>query len=594
MNIVFVGHVDHGKSTIIGRLLADTGSLPDGKLEQVREQCKRNSKPFEYAFLLDALKDEQSQGITIDSARCFFKTAKREYIIIDAPGHIEFLKNMVTGAARAEAAFLVIDANEGIKENSKRHGYLLSMLGIKQVVVLVNKMDLVDYNKEVYDSIVSEYSIFLEKIDIKPVSFIPISGFEGDNITSLSKNKMSWYEDRTVLLTLDSLNSSANENENSNFRMPVQDVYKFTKNGDNRRIIAGTILSGQIKKGDNVIFYPSGKSSVVKTIENFNGKQIEVKKSGYACGFTLEEQLYIKRGEVACLQNEVLPLVSSKIKVNIFWLGKQALRYNKEYFLKLGTEKVKFKIEKIIKVVDASSLSMMEEKNSIERNDVAECILTLNRAIALELAVDNAALGRFVIIDDYEISGGGIVLKSFDDEKTDLRKNVFRRNTKWINSNIDIDNRAEKYSQKSNLIIITGEKGSGRKSLARELEKQLFNSGRIVYYLGFGNVIYGTSSDLEHKEKSFNEEHLRRLAEISNLMLDSGMILVVTAIELSQSDLEILKIIIDPDKIDIIWTGENISTDIDYDIQLNDGYNLDYNISKVKEYLQNKGVVFKI
>ncbi len=237
---------------------------------------------------------------------------------------------------------------------------------------------------------------------------------------------------------------------------------------------------------------------------------------------------------------------------------------------------------------------MMEEKNSIERNDVAECILTLNRAIALELAVDNAALGRFVIIDDYEISGGGIVLKSFDDEKTDLRKNVFRRNTKWINSNIDIDNRAEKYSQKSNLIIITGEKGSGRKSLARELEKQLFNSGRIVYYLGFGNVIYGTSSDLEHKEKSFNEEHLRRLAEISNLMLDSGMILVVTAIELSQADLEILKIIIDPDKIDIVWTGENVSTDIDYDIHLNDGSDLDYNISKMKEYLQNKGVVFKI
>src|SRR6056297_1145800 len=175
MNLVFVGHVDHGKSTIIGRMLADTGSLPEGKLEQVKENCKRNSKPFEYAFLLDALKDEQSQGITIDSARVFFETDKRRYLILDAPGHIEFLKNMITGASRAEAACLVIDANEGIQENSKRHGYLLSMLGIKQIVVLVNKMDLVDYDKEIYKSIVNDYTDFLEEIDIEPKCFIPVS-----------------------------------------------------------------------------------------------------------------------------------------------------------------------------------------------------------------------------------------------------------------------------------------------------------------------------------------------------------------------------------------------------------------------------------
>ncbi|MFZ9011950.1 MAG: GTP-binding protein, partial [Anaerohalosphaeraceae bacterium] len=202
MNIVICGHVDHGKSTVIGRLLADTGSLPDGKLEQVRENCRRNSKPFEYAFLLDALKDEQSQGITIDSARVFFKTGKRHYIIIDAPGHIEFLKNMVTGASHAEAALLVIDANEGVQENSRRHGYMISMLGIRQIVVLVNKMDLVGYKQEVFDSIVSEYTQFLSGIDVTAKAFIPVSGMEGDAIAELT-DKMPWYSGQTTLEALD-------------------------------------------------------------------------------------------------------------------------------------------------------------------------------------------------------------------------------------------------------------------------------------------------------------------------------------------------------------------------------------------------------
>ncbi|MFA6187307.1 MAG: GTP-binding protein, partial [Phycisphaerae bacterium] len=203
MTIVVIGHVDHGKSTVIGRLMADTNSLPEGKLEDVKNRCARNAKPFEYAFLLDALKDEQTQGITIDSARCFFKSAKRKYIIIDAPGHIEFLKNMISGAARAEAALLVIDAKEGVRENSRRHGYLLSMLGVKQVAVCVNKMDLVDYSQEVFTSIKNEYQEFLDRIGVTPMDFIPLSARNGDNIITKS-DKMPWHSGMTVLETVDS------------------------------------------------------------------------------------------------------------------------------------------------------------------------------------------------------------------------------------------------------------------------------------------------------------------------------------------------------------------------------------------------------
>ncbi|MFH1968970.1 MAG: GTP-binding protein, partial [Verrucomicrobiota bacterium] len=202
ISVVVVGHVDHGKSTLIGRLLADTNSLPQGKLEQVRTMCVRNAKPFEYAFLLDALKDEQSQGITIDTARCFFKTEKRRYIIIDAPGHIEFLKNMITGAARADAAFIVIDAEEGIKENSRRHGYMISMLGIGQVSVLVNKMDLVGYKEEIFNGIRKEYTDFLGRLNVHAVSFIPISAFKGVNVVSPS-DRTPWYRGMTVLEQFD-------------------------------------------------------------------------------------------------------------------------------------------------------------------------------------------------------------------------------------------------------------------------------------------------------------------------------------------------------------------------------------------------------
>ena len=308
MNIVIVGHVDHGKSTVIGRLFADTNSLPDGKLESIKEYCKKNSKPFEYAFLLDTLKDEQSQGITIDTARSFLKTKKRDYIIIDAPGHIEFLKNMVTGASRAEAALLVIDAKEGIKENSKRHGHIVSMLGVNQVVVLVNKMDLVDYDERVFQNIRNEFTEFLWKINIKPVIFIPISAFCGDNVAEKSY-RVSWYNGPTVLEQLDGF-ANKKETRELPLRMPVQDIYKFTAQGDDRRIVAGTILSGSIRVGDEVVFLPSQKRSVIDSIESFHTVPKDIAYADEAIGVTLQTQIYIRPGELMVKANEKHSLIS--------------------------------------------------------------------------------------------------------------------------------------------------------------------------------------------------------------------------------------------------------------------------------------------
>jgi bifunctional enzyme CysN/CysC/sulfate adenylyltransferase subunit 1 len=225
MNIVITGHVDHGKSTLIGRLLADTRSLPEGKLQAVKDSCEKNGRAFEYAFLLDALADEQSQGITIDSARVFFNSKVREYIIIDAPGHIEFLRNMLSGASRAEAAILVIDAVEGVAENSRRHGLLLSLLGVKQVLVAVNKMDLTGYSEAVFRRITREYGQYLAKLGVKPAAFVPVSAREGKNITSPA-DETRWYSGKTVLEILDGFRPLVS-NEDSFFAMPVQDIYRF-------------------------------------------------------------------------------------------------------------------------------------------------------------------------------------------------------------------------------------------------------------------------------------------------------------------------------------------------------------------------------
>jgi bifunctional enzyme CysN/CysC len=589
MNIVIVGHVDHGKSTVIGRLLADTHSLPEGKLEQVRAQCELNSKPFEYAFLLDALKDEQAQGITIDAARVFFKSNLRHYLILDAPGHIEFLKNMITGAARAEAALLVIDAAEGVQENSRRHGYMMSLLGIRQLAVVVNKMDLVDWDRGVYDRIVREYGAFLDQVGLKPSAFIPVSARGGDNIANRS-DELAWYDGPTVLNALDEFRSEPQPVERP-FRMPVQDVYKFTKQGDDRRIVSGTIDSGSVSLGDTMIFYPSGKKSRVKSIEAFNRPTQTKAESGWAVGFTLQEQIYITRGELATVEGQPRPQVTTRLRVSLFWLGKDPMVKRKEYLLKLGSARVTCRVEEVLRVMDASTLGTAENRNAIQRHDVAECVLRLDRAIACDIAEDIAATSRFVIVDDFEIRGGGIVREAMTDRQASVRDRVLLRNYKWEPSTVQPEHRAEKYNQKAALVLVTGEHEQDRKGVAKALEDKLFQDGKVVYFLGIGNVLYGVDADIERKQEN-RLEHMRRLAEVANLMLDAGIILIVAAAELTQDDLEVIKTAVQPDWIETVWAGDAITTDLAVDLQLPSGA-IHEAVDQLKAHLQDKGVIFR-
>lgn len=552
MNVVIVGHVDHGKSTLIGRLLADTGSLPDGKLESVKLNCERNAKPFEYAFLLDALKDERTQGITIDTARSFFKSPLRDYIIIDAPGHIEFLKNMVTGASRAEAALLVIDANEGIRENSKRHGYMMSFLGIKNITVCVNKMDLVNYSETVFQQIKSEYLEFLSEINLRPTNFIPIAAREGENIVARSR-AMPWYKGAYVLEALDGFKKAAPKDEQV-FRFPVQDIYKFTEEKDERRIIAGRVEAGQIRVGEEVIFFPSQKKSRVTSIEGFNLPVPALAFAGQSTGVCLETQIYIRPGELMCRPQDRSPHVSNKLKANIFWMGKEPLVKNKTYKLKITTQQVPVVLSQIISVLDASELSSVKNKAQVDRHDVAECVLETLKPIAFDTINDLSETGRFVIIDNYDISGGGIILAPVFDERSLIKDYIQRREFGWERSDITPEKRALKYQHKSVFVIITGPKDTGKLKIAKALEEKLFTQGKFPYFLGLSNELMNAPAT----DKTLGKiQHIQQLGELAHVLTDSGLILITSITDIDEAELIMLKSLNQPNKSLVINLGEN-------------------------------------
>jgi len=522
LNIVIVGHVDHGKSTLLGRLYADTGSLPDGKLEKVQAICRQQGKEFEYAFLFDAFLEEQEQGITIDTARTFFMWKGRQYIIIDAPGHKEFLKNMISGAARAEAALLLIDALEGVKEQSKKHGYLLSLLGVRQFAVVVNKMDLVGYRQDVFEGIEKEYREFLAQFGAVPERIIPVSAKLGDNIANRS-GTMPWYQGPTVLDTLSLFKKETARSEQP-LRFPVQDVYKF----DARRIIAGRITAGRLKIGDHLVFSPSNKRANIRSIEAFNVEPVLTgAEAGQSVGITLDEQIFVERGEVATHQ-EQLPLVSTAFKANLFWLGKQPLEQGRRYVLRVATREVECEVAAIHRIIDTMDLSQQLGSSKVTRNQVAELTLRTKIPVAFDLSASFEATGRFVLVDDYDIAGGGIVTEMIRDDQEFLREEARRRDFAWVKGEVGIEERAQQYGHRAAIVLITGGRHTGKSFLAKKLEARLVADGRHAYLLDGENLRRGLDADLAEGERGQTMEMARRYGEVARLLADTGLIVVST------------------------------------------------------------------
>ena len=402
LSFVIVGHIDHGKSTLIGRLLYDTDSLPPDKIEEVQKASADQGRETEFAYLLDHLEEERKQGITIDTTQVFFKTSKRRYVIIDAPGHVEFVKNMITGASQAEAAVLIIDVAEGVREQTRRHSYMLSLLGLNHVVVVLNKMDLVDFSEERFYTVIKDIREFLKSLSIESTLFIPISAIRGDNITRKSEN-MNWYRGLTFLESLDTLQNRQLP-EDKPLLFPIQDVYKV---GD-KRINVGRVESGTIENGIEIKILPTGQVTRINSIEKYLEKP-EKAVAGECIGLTTTDSVFLDRGNVVCLPN-MEPTLTNRITANIFWMTKRGFGKDEKMTIRCATQETSCKIESINKRINSSTLELIEKNAEVLKNlEVGEVIIKTKKPIAIKNFNDVQELGRFVLVRDENTCAGGII-----------------------------------------------------------------------------------------------------------------------------------------------------------------------------------------
>jgi bifunctional enzyme CysN/CysC len=526
LRTVIVGHVDHGKSSLVGRLFYDTGSLPEGKYEAIKAMCERRGMPFEWAFLMDSFQSERDQGITIDTAQIWFKTAKRDYVIIDAPGHREFIKNMITGASSADAALLLIDAGHGIQQQSRFHGYLLHLLGIRQIAVVVNKMDLVGWSKNRFDEIQGAYSGYLAGIGVTADQFIPISAREGATIAHRHP-QLSWYQGPTVIEALDGFRPSLRAAELP-LRLPIQDIYKF----DERRILVGRIESGRLRVGDRVLFSPSNKTTIVASIEGWNEPPILEAQAGQSVGFTLDEQLFVERGEIVS-HVENPPVETNVFRARLFWLGHQPLKAGDQYRLKLATREVPVTVQQIERVIDADSLSVLTGAE-VARHGIGEAILRSRGMLALDEAARLARTGRFALSDGQNILAGGLIdMHGYPDQRqavTVRATNIYKEAHR-----ITATMRSARHGHAGGVLWLTGLSGAGKSTIAMEVERRLFNKGYQVYVLDGDNVRHGLNANLGFSPED-RAENIRRVGEVASLFADAGLIVITAFISPYRAD----------------------------------------------------------
>ena len=519
INLVIAGHVDHGKSTLIGRLLHDTDSLTEGKMAAVKAMSERRGMPLEYAFLLDALQAERDQGITIDTTQVLFNSKKRSYLIIDAPGHKEFLKNMISGAAQADAGVVVIDVEEGIQEQSRRHCYLLRLLGLKEIIIVVNKMDLIEYSQRKFNHLKKQIVEYLSEIDLACKAVVPISARDGQGLIDLSE-KMPWYTGSNFIDTLDQL-PEANSTNDLPTRLPIQDVYKF----DERRIIAGRIESGTLKIGDELLFTPSNKRAAIESFEVWNAKDQKTKAiAGESVGIILNEEIFIERGHIASLSTDA-PIETNVFRGKVFWIGNKPIIAGDRLKIKIGTAEHISEVQSIENKIDLSSLEAIDV-DLLEKNDIGEVIFRTKSTVALDPFEKNHRTGRFVLINEYETVGGGIVsMQGYADQRG--LYDVTSKNIMAVSSRVDISARVANNGHKGGIIWLTGLSGAGKSTIAIEAEHQLFLKGYQVNVLDGDNIRFGLSADLGFSPED-RTENIRRIGEVAKLFAEAG-ILVITA-----------------------------------------------------------------
>ena len=547
LRFITCGSVDDGKSTLIGRLLYDSKMIFEDQLAALENDSRRvgtQGQDIDFALLVDGLAAEREQGITIDVAYRFFATEKRKFIVADCPGHEQYTRNMVTGASTADCAVILIDARKGVLVQTRRHSFLCHQLGIRNLVLAVNKMDLIDYDETKFNAIVSDYAKFAESIGIESFTAVPISGLAGDNITSRSDNT-DWYGGPVLIDLLETMQISNTASQKKPFRMPVQWVNR--PNLDFRGF-SGLIASGTVKPGDELRSLPSGKTSTVKSVVTMGG-ELDEAVAGQSITITLEEEIDCSRGDVLATADDP-PQVADQFETTIVWMDDEPLVVGRGYWLKLGTQMVSVTIAEPKYEIDVNTMEHLASQ-TLNLNQIGVCEITTDRRIVFDPYTENRALGGFILIDKITNHTVGAGMLHFS-----LRRS---QNVHWQPTDITRDHHASMKNQTPRVLWFTGLSGSGKSTIANEVEKKLALMNRHTFLLDGDNVRHGLNKDLGFTE-SDRIENIRRIGEVAKLMTDAGLIVLTAFISPFRADRQLVR--------DMIDGGEFIEIHVDTPLEI--------------------------
>ncbi len=610
LRLLTCGSVDDGKSTLIGRLMFDSKMLYEDQLSALERDSKRighAGEDIDYALLLDGLKAEREQGITIDVAYRYFSTAKRKFIIADTPGHEQYTRNMVTGASTANLAIVLIDARYGVITQTRRHTFLVSLLGIKHVVVAINKMDLMDFSQEVYDKIKADYDSFVTQLDIPDVTFIPISALKGDNVVDRSE-KMPWYKGQSLLQFLENLRITSDRNF-TDMRFPVQFVLrpdiKF-------RGFSAAVASGIISKGDEILVLPSLKTSKVKSIVTYE-KELDYAFPPQSVTVTLEDEIDISRGDML-VHPDNQPRMERQFEAMLVWMDVTPMNLTTQFYIKHTSNTTKARIDQVKYKVDVNSL----EKQQIEHlnlNEIGRVVITTSKPLFFDPYKKNRQTGSFILIDPitHNTSAVGMIIDRLDGKSLSSRiTDIDKEKIALGKSLIQRDQYQNKYNQKGETIWISGLHGSGKNELAFSLERRLFENGAIAVMIDGSSVRSGLNRELDFSPAD-RAENLRRVAHICKLLNDQGIIAICSFISRNNSLREQIAEIIGKDRFHLFYMDATLEycknnkpelynlieqgktknlpgVDLEYEIPANAKINFkpeenEQNIDKVLDYL---------
>jgi len=534
------GSVDDGKSTLIGRLLYDTKSIFEDQLEAVEDASNRRGEGYvNLALLTDGLRAEREQNITIDVAYRYFATPRRKFIIADTPGHVQYTRNMVTGASTAELAIVLIDARHGVLTQSKRHGFIASLLGITHVLVAINKMDLVDWSEDVFDRITEDYAEFAQKLGVEDLTFIPISALKGDNVVDESEH-MPWYHGSTLLHHLDHVNIGSHRNL-VDFRFPVQYVIRPDQD---YRGYAGRVASGTIRSGEEIMVLPSGQRTVITSVDTFDGP-VEEALTGDSVALTTADELDISRGDMI-VRPLNLPIVATEIDAMLCWMSDEPMQGGTQYWFRQTTREAKAFISRVVYRIDVDTLHR-EDVEAFEFNDIGRVQIQTASPIFFDRYEMNRETGSFILIDPHTnntVAVGMIrgTVRSAEKLAEQLREatTVEREaspDVVWEGWNVPLEVREEKNGHAAAVVWFTGLSGSGKSSIARELEQALFAEGCRTMLLDGDQVRHGLNGDLGFSPDA-RKENIRRVGEVANLFYLQGNIVICTFVSPFQVDRE--------------------------------------------------------